>query len=1107
MFTKIVLSLSCLVIVGHVLGQSSPDLILQSAPPGHIADLKITQDGRYLLSIGASNQLNVWDLKTYKLLYKFHEHKQRIFALDITQDGQFAVTGGHDHWIVLTDLNRGKVVKKYDLAESVCRIAFAGPNTIYVLTRSGTLYQIDVASGKKTLRWSRNSNLWAAAFDIARHQILLMPNNMGDRSVKGFEQVDLNTGKLITEIEYNQGKFFNSRWVKYLPELQTLVACEVKFSHQGKSSPGSVQLWIWEPQSNNWQRIAIPMRVEDISVYNKTQLLLSGPDDGLAVYDLQRRQIIRKVKALRLSAYLRTYLKPNKSAYIAQEGIVVTAMHDIKIIDLAEERLLHTFTNNTFSTRDARLTTDGKYWYCSSYNRAMLINTSDASVAFEHPRLGLGLLSPDGTHRVTTTREHKIHLLDVSGQDTLWSSPKLSGVYVGASISEDNRYIAAIQRQRRPEPEIQIWDSQTDRLLAKLPGSDNDILKPTLSKTARFLGVGTNKKGTFLYQREENGKYTLVISHPSQQVTALVFDPLERMAAVVTSNGRVLCFDLLQHKLMWEIDLKKQDMEPSQLVFSRDHLFIGTFYTGQILRLRISDGMVLQQVTAHANNIRAMSITADDRFMMTNGQDDLIYIHKLENLKPTLGMMFYTPSNRPDWTQTKDDYVLFTPEGYYWSFGQAYEGIGFRVGKNAYPVEHFDLWYSRPDKVIEALPYPADSLLPVYRRAYQERLNNYQVTERLNDQQLKLPQLKLTTRNLPKTVRERTVHIPIEAIAADNNFLRRLQVYINDVPIYGSKGIAIPSEQLKEYRDELEITLLSGVNKIQISAIDQQELESLRETFYINFEPPQLRHPNLYFLSITVSEFQDEEDNLPFAASDLDSLKLLFSTTSHPVYEQVHFHYLLNKQVNEQGLQQLRDILKDTHIEDRVILHVATHGLRDIQNRLFLATPETDFYQPQKNSISYHQIESLMDGIPARRKLVILDACRAGELDAQAIAYRNQRSMPSNLLDNIANPDWDNPYELSRKLFTDLRRQNGSTILVGAQADEASREGSEWKMSVLMYFFVKALKDKAADLLVDGRITVSELQKYLISQVSAATNGRQNPAARMHNLSNDWQIW
>ncbi|NRB53104.1 MAG: WD40 repeat domain-containing protein [Saprospiraceae bacterium] len=1107
MLSKFISSLICLLFFSQLLSQNTPELILQRSPPGHISDLKITKDGRYLSSIGASNQLKVWDLKTYKLLYNFQDHRQRIQSLDISEDGQYAVTGGEDNWVVLTNLNEGRVVEKYEIGEPVCRVAFADLTTIYVLTRKCTLYKVDLASGKKERMWSRGVKLWAAAFDIGRKQILLMPSYLRNKNVKGFEQVHLKTGKLISQVEYNQGDNFNTRWVKYLPSLQRLVACEVKMKGQRRPIPARSQLWIFEPESKTWQRISIPMQVEDVSVYKKNQFLLSGPDEGLAVYDLHQQKITRRIKTILLSPYARTYLKGHRIAYLPKENVVAIAMHDIRFVDLGEERLLRTFSNNIYSTRDARLTTDGKYWYCASYNKAMLISTRDASVAFECSRFKVGILSPDGTHRVVTTREPKIHLLDIFAKDTIWSSPRLSRTSVGASISQDNRYVATIQVGRSPAPEIQIWDTKSKRLLDQLPGSSHNGLKPTLSKTGRFLGVGMDSEGTRIYKRNEDGKYKLIINHPSQQVIALAFDPLERMAAVVTSNGRVLCFDLKQGKLQWEKNLKESQQEPSQLVFSRDYLYIGTFYTGQILRLRTDDGKVLQQETIHADNIRAISITEDDRYLMTNGQDDLILIHKVDELKPKLGMMFYTPSESPDWTDTKDDYVLFTPEGFYWSFGQAYEGIGFRVGKNAYPVENFDLWYSRPDKVVEALPYSADSLAQAYLRAYQERLHNYQVAERLDYQEIRLPQLELTTQNIPKTVRERSISVPIRAVSAPNSYLRRIQVYINDVPIYGRTGIVLASQQLKTYRDTLDIRLMSGVNKIQISVIDQQELESMRETFYINYEPSTVRRPKLYFLSITVSKFQNEDDNLPFAAADLDSLKLLFSKPEHPVYDEVQFHSLLDKEVNEDGIQHLRNILKNTHIEDRVILHVATHGLRDVKNRLFLATPQTDFYKPEENSISYEQIEKLMDGIPARRKLILLDACRAGEFDERAFDYRNEQNTPENIMNGTTYSDWDNPYELARELFTDLRRRDGSTIIVGAQADEASREGGQWNMSVLMHFFVKALKEKAADLITDGQITVSELQQYLISQVSAATNGRQNPAARMSNLSNDWQIW
>jgi uncharacterized caspase-like protein len=51
------------------------------------------------------------------------------------------------------------------------------------------------------------------------------------------------------------------------------------------------------------------------------------------------------------------------------------------------------------------------------------------------------------------------------------------------------------------------------------------------------------------------------------------------------------------------------------------------------------------------------------------------------------------------------------------------------------------------------------------------------------------------------------------------------------------------------------------------------------------------------------------------------------------------------------------------------------------------------------------------------------------------------------------------------------------------------------------------LKDKAADADKDGLISVSELQKFVGSEVQRLTKGAQKPTARQENLENDWFVW
>ena len=54
-------------------------------------------------------------------------------------------------------------------------------------------------------------------------------------------------------------------------------------------------------------------------------------------------------------------------------------------------------------------------------------------------------------------------------------------------------------------------------------------------------------------------------------------------------------------------------------------------------------------------------------------------------------------------------------------------------------------------------------------------------------------------------------------------------------------------------------------------------------------------------------------------------------------------------------------------------------------------TNETiNFSNPEENGIPYEEIENLLDGIPARQKILLLDACHSGEVDKEDLQVVNK---------------------------------------------------------------------------------------------------------------------
>ncbi|HLJ57374.1 MAG TPA: caspase family protein, partial [Chthonomonadaceae bacterium] len=334
------------------------------------------------------------------------------------------------------------------------------------------------------------------------------------------------------------------------------------------------------------------------------------------------------------------------------------------------------------------------------------------------------------------------------------------------------------------------------------------------------------------------------------------------------------------------------------------------------------------------------------------------------------------------------DYVTATPDGYYTASRGALRSVGFRFGDRVYPFDQWDAQLNRPDRVLAALGTDDPALREAYLAIRLKRLRLLKLGA-ADGGEFRLPELRIT-QPPPTTTDQRAIRIPIDASDA-GGFLARLNVAIDDVPIRfqfdgaqgaGAAGLDLGARHSRTLKGEVSVQLSSGGNHIQIWVTNAAGVASLREEFAIGCTAPAAR--SLYVFTVGVTEYDQPRYNLKFARKDAEDLAAFFGAHGGN-FAAVRTRTIPDKEAKRDNiLAEATKFLAGCKEDDEVIVSFAGHGVLDKRLDYYFGTADIDFKAPEKQGLPYEAIEALMDGLAARRKLLLLDTCHSGELDKEA---------------------------------------------------------------------------------------------------------------------------
>jgi WD40 repeat protein len=550
----------------------------------------------------------------------------------------------------------------------------------------------------------------------------------------------------------------------------------------------------------------------------------------------------------------------------------------------------------------------------------------------------------------------------------------------------------------------------------------------------------------------------------------------------------------------------------TSVAFSPDGKLLATGSRDDTAKLwEVASGRELRAL-AHSYVVEAVAFSPNGTVVATYGLDKLIKLWDAQSGNEVATWFPFEGGN----------YVVATPDYYYLASKGGLQGVAFRMGLRAYPFEQFDLRLNRPDIVIERLGSAPPETIASYRKARQKRLRKMGFSEDMLKPDFHIPEVVIASQGIPISTAEQALSFTVKA--TDSKYeLDRLNVYVNDVPLYGIEGIPLRSKKTQSIEQDIRVALANGKNKIQVSALNVQGAESLKQTYTVTYSGPQ-KKPDAYLVAIGVSSYQNAKYNLKYAAKDATDLTSSYRErlSGSGKYGNVHVLTITDDQATKANILKAKELLKKTQVDDLAVVFLAGHGLTDEkEENYFFGAHDVNFKKPQEGGVPYEEIDNLLDRIPALQKLLLIDTCFSGEIDktetevlvAEAASPQSDggqvkvRAFTDKRGVRAAQRLTAGKLTFQEEFFADLRRGTGAVVISSSSGDEYSYETETVKNGVFTYAVLKGLKDFAADKNKDKTIRVSELQEYVLKEVPAMTLNRQNPTVRRENLENDFVLY
>jgi len=1115
-----------------VFSQSTLDSFRLILPIGHgskINDIVYTDDNKYIITCSDDNTCKIWEFSTGKLIRSLNNHNKRINGIDYNPLDKLILTYSEDASICIWNLNQSSPLFKLDGHLENINKALFNPKRREVISVSDDdmLIVWDLNSGKikKKIKAHRDDIIdlvindiedWAVTF--SKDGIFkIWQSNTWDSNYTGSHGNNLS--KLVKQNSKKDNIYFikkDSCLVTFNVNKRSIVSevCNrnslgiLNFSISKSeqyiiASDINKKINLFDVKNKNKQtEIDTKDYALDISINNyETRCAFSLFNGSLIEYDLIGNKLIYENEISEWCLEKITYL--GEKNYFC----VGDMRGKCWIIESGSGRILHDLYNKTNAIKSINS-------YKKDSELVICIANENPRI-FDYNKLNYNLLVKDCDFLMDSDlkiNENKFILYnyymlasyDKKNKTKQFEINPYKNNIVIASYTPNGNLIYITTND--PE-KIDIYESNNGLLYDSIIILDNyynNISNLTFSKNDSTVYLGSLEG--IVYGFNTRNKKELFRRKITNEVIKDIYLDSDYKNIIIVSRQEVFFGNINSLKFK---PIFKTDYIITDSYFMKDKIYL-SFLSGEIIELNLNTKKLKSKIKV-GYPITAISQILKNNIIGIGCINGSIEFWDLNEEKLKFSLINLEESN----------YIIKLQNAPYYMGSKDASKMLHYVTPNLKVIgfDQLDPAYNRPDIVLDSIgKYFGGTdidFVTNYRKLWEKHIDRLGLNkEMLNTGEISVPDAVIIGAD-DIEYENKNGELNLKISANDTKYLlKRFNVLVNEVPVYGSTGINIADLKKYAWDTTVNISLSAGVNKIQVSIMNELGLENFKYSKYVNFTPPIGHKSKIYFIGIGVNEFKESSKNLKYCVKDVIDLGNFLSGPNTEV------KLFINDQVTKENILALKEYLSKTSVNDKVIISCSSHGLLDENLDFYLAMHDLDFNKPEVRGLKYEELEKLLDSIPARQKLLLLDACYSGENDKKEVLKKHSpraekqkeaaileeyNDNSKNFIKQIEEFNKNNFVKMS-DLFINFRNNTGSIIISAAGGQESALEailvdGKIIENGAFTYSILECLRQNR-----DNKLTVNALKKFTEKLVEKITNGEQKPTSRQEMLEINWEI-